>query len=306
MKNRHGNRKEIAITTPPGFNFWRTARSHGWSSLAPFSHDPRRKELSRVLLLNDGMVVHCTLSQSNRDVRVVTDSIRALRKEHINEITHQLLTSLRLDEDFRGFHREATKHPGYKWIATTGSGRMLRAPTIFEDVVKMICTTNCTWALTTLMTTNLVGAFGKQSGRYVAFPTAEAIAGSTEKYLRTSIKSGYRSPYLIELADTVASGKLDLDSWRTSPLPTDLLFKEMVKVKGIGPYAAGNIMRLVGRYDYLGLDSWVRAKYYELHTKGRKVKDGTIEKHYKSYGAWRGLFFWLEMTRFWHEEKFGL
>jgi hypothetical protein len=63
-------------------------------------------------------------------------------------------------------------------------------------------------------------------------------------------------------------------------------------------------MRLVGRYDYLGLDSWVRSKYYELHHNGRKVKDSTIERHYVQYGKWRGLFFWLEMTRYWHDDKF--
>ncbi len=294
------------VDTPRGFGFWRTARSHGWSSLAPFSLDSERKDLSRVLLLKDSNVVHCMLSEGHGHIRVSADAARPLHKARTGEIVAQLRTSLRLDEDFAEFYREARRYPNYKWIAATGSGRMLRAPTVFEDVVKMICTTNCTWALTTLMITNLVQSFGKQfRSSHYAFPTPEAVAGSTEAYLRKHIKSGYRSPYLIELAELVASGKLDLDAWRTSPLTTEALFKEMVKVKGIGPYAAGNIMKLVGRYDYLGLDSWVRAKYYELHTKGRKVKDATIEYHYKPYGKWRGLFFWLEMTRFWHDEKFG-
>ena len=80
----------------------------------------------------------------------------------------------------------------------------------------------------------------------------------------------------------------------------------MRSVKGIGPYAAGNIMKLVGRYDYLGLDSWVRSQYYALHHKGRTVKDSTIERHYAGSGRWRGLFFWLEMTRHWHDEKLFL
>lgn len=184
---------------------------------------------------------------------------------------------------------------------------MLRSPTVFEDVVKMICTTNCTWALTKIMVTNLVTHLGKGPGKTLqAFPTPEAMAGSSEKYFRKEIKTGYRSPYLIELAKRVASKELDLESWRHSDLPTEELFKQMRGVKGIGPYAAGNIMKLIGRYDYLGLDSWVRAKYYELHRKGRKVKDSTIEKHYEPYGKWRGLIFWLEMTRYWHDEKYRL
>ena len=100
-------------------------------------------------------------------------------------------------------------------------------------------------------------------------PTPEAIASSSEHILRKEIKAGYRSPYLLELAKRVASGKLDLEAWRSSPLTTKELFEEMRGVKGVGPYAAGNIMRLVGRYDYLGLDSWVRSKYYELHRNGQ-------------------------------------
>ena len=48
----------------------------------------------------------------------------------------------------------------------------------------------------------------------------------------------------------------------------------------------------------------MRSKYYELHRNGRKVKDSTIERHYAPYGTWRGLFFWLEMTRYWHDDKF--
>jgi N-glycosylase/DNA lyase len=183
---------------------------------------------------------------------------------------------------------------------------MLRSPTVFEDVVKMICTTNCTWALTTLMVTNLVNLLGRRlENGWCAFPQPRAIAEASEQMLRREVKAGYRAPYLLELASRVADGSLDPESWRTSDLPTDALFEEMRKVKGVGPYAAGNIMKLIGRYDYLGLDSWVRARYYDLHRKGRRVKDSTIEMEYRRYGRWRGLVFWLEMTRSWHEEKFS-
>ncbi len=99
-------------------------------------------------------------------------------------------------------------------------------------------------------------------------------------------------------------GELDPESWRSSALPTAELFQLIRTVKGIGPYAAGNILKLLGRYDYLGLDSWVRSRYAELRHAGRRVKDSTIERAYAGYGRWRGLFFWLEMTRNWHDDKF--
>jgi len=297
----------LTLNTPSNFNFSRTAFSHGWYALPPFSYDKETRQLHRVLQLKDGTVVSSTLTGRERAIDVRMMSKKMLTPKQRFEVKTQLRTCLRLGEDFGEFHAEAKWHPEFKWIASSGSGRMLRSPTAFEDVVKMICTTNCTWALTTLIVTNLVQRFGKSlDGVGVAFPTPQAIAGSSEHSLRSEIKAGYRSPYLLELAERVASKKLDLEAWRSSPLATTELFEEMRGVKGIGPYAAGNILKLVGRYDYLGLDSWVRSKYYELHRNGRTVKDSTIERHYAPYGKWRGLFFWLEMTRYWHDEKFLL
>jgi N-glycosylase/DNA lyase len=297
----------LTIAAPANFHFWRTAYSHGWCDLPPFSHTTDTEELSRVLMLEDGTIVSTSLKAGKTGITVRVGSEKPLSSIQRKSVLAQLRTCLRLDEDFSAFHRAARTHPEFRWIANTGSGRMLRSPTVFEDVVKMICTTNCTWALTKLMVTNLVEHFGKPFDSSLhTFPTPEAIAASSEKYLRKEIKSGYRSPYLLELAERVASGKLDLASWRSSNLTTAELFAKMREVKGIGPYAAGNLMKLVGHYDYLGLDSWVRAQYSKLHRKGRKVKDSTIERHYAKYGKWRGLFFWLEMTRYWHDEKFRL
>jgi 3-methyladenine DNA glycosylase/8-oxoguanine DNA glycosylase len=97
---------------------------------------------------------------------------------------------------------------------------------------------------------------------------------------------------------------MDLDSFRTSDVPVDELFSALLSIKGVGPYAAGNLLKLMGRYDHLGLDSWVRGQYARLHCGGRRLKDATIERRYRQFGRWRGLFFWLEMTRSWHDEKF--
>ena len=294
----------MTIRTPAEFNFWRTAFSHGWCDLLPFSHDPERKLLHRVVVLDDGTIARCSLEGGSGAVSVSTDGAPVAKGQR-QEIVRQLRDCLRLNEDFTEFHAEARRYPRYRWIARTGTGRLLRSPTVFEDVVKTLCTTNCTWALTTIMVSNLVHCFGPSSGNGAfGFPSPASIAGSSDAFLRKNCTTGYRSPYLLEFARLVASGKVDPESWRTSSLPTPELFDRVRGVKGIGPYAAGNIMKLLGRYDYLGLDSWVRTKYYELHRKGRKVKDRTIERDYEQYGKWRGLFFWLEMTRYWHDEKF--
>jgi len=295
----------LQFSIPRGFNFWRTVYSHGWCALPPFSTQKEAGTFSRILSLEDEVLAECIMKDAGDKIIVLARSQFPLTVDQKAGIKHQLKACLRLDEEMSEFYVQAQRSPQFRWIPRVGAGRMLRAPTVFEDVVKMICTTNCSWSLTEVMVQNLTTQLGKgfEDGK-CSFPTPDAIAGKSDAFLRKHIRSGYRSPYLLELAENVASGRLDLESWRSSPAPTTELFKTVRSVKGMGDYAAGNILKLLGRYDYLGLDSWVRSRFYDLHTKGRKVKDTTIEKHYASLGKFRGLFFWLEMTRHWYQHKF--
>lgn len=296
---------ERVVDIPDGFDFWRTVLSHGWCSLLPYTHDPDTRTLTRMLTLASGRIVRASMRGSDRGIRVeihgTSDSVEA------DQSVRALRSCLRLDEDYSEFHRACKSYPRFRWIPKAGAGRMLRAPLVFEDALKLICTTNCSWDLTTIMVRNMVAFFGEVGpGGERAFPAARALAGTTEQVLRRDIRAGYRAPFILDFADAVASGKLDVESWRTTVASTEELFNEMRTVKGIGPYTAGNLLKLCGRYDHLALDSWVRGRYYEKHHRGRKVKDATIEKEYEKYGKWRGLFIWLEVPRDWHDGGFPL
>jgi N-glycosylase/DNA lyase len=150
------------------------------------------------------------------------------------------------------------------------------------------------------MVENLVESLGEPAsdGRK-AFPTPEAMAQQDAEFFRNTIRAGYRSPYLVELAERVAGGKLDVESWLSSDLPTPELKKELKKVKGVGDYAAENLLKLLGRFDGLALDSWLRAQFYKTHNKGRVCKDKKIEKFYERFGSWKGLAIWCDMTESW-------
>jgi 3-methyladenine DNA glycosylase/8-oxoguanine DNA glycosylase len=296
----------LTIRTPAAFGFWPTVYSHGWCALPPFRVDKEAKALERVLTVRDGTLVDCRLRQGrNGNIAVELRSAEELSPSQKQEVKAQLGACLRLEQDLSEFYALARREVEFRWVPRAKAGRLLRAPTVFEDVVKMICTTNCSWSLTEIMVGNLVSKLGRESVTgNSGFPTPEALADVNESFLRKEIRSGYRSPYLMEFALSVAEGKLDPESWRSSSLPTQELFKTVRSVKGMGDYAAGNIMKLLGHYDYLGLDSWVRGKFSEIHKNGRKVSDRTIERTYRRFGVWRGLFFWLEMTRDWYNRTF--
>ncbi|HEV2762035.1 MAG TPA: hypothetical protein VGV38_03490, partial [Pyrinomonadaceae bacterium] len=173
---------------------------------------------------------------------------------------------------------------------------------VFEDLVKSICTTNCSWALTKKMVTGIVENLGREGpGGRRAFPTPRAMADAPAEFYRDVARAGYRAPYLKELAERVASGELDPERWLSSELDTDKLKREMKSVKGVGDYAAENLLKLVGRYDVLALDSWVRAQFSRKRKGGRACDDRQIARFYARFGDWRGLALWCDMTQDWFD-----
>ena len=293
---------EITLATPREFSFKRTIISHGWCELLPFKIDEEKWQLNRTLEVEDAKPVTITISSTRRALIVKTS--RRLSQAAAKKVAADVRHMLRLDDNITEFYRLLTADNDFNWIPTQGAGRLLRSPTVFEDLVKMICTTNCSWALTQKMVTGLVENLGRESSNGDrTFPSPEAMALMPLKFYVNEVRAGYRSEYLKLLADRVASGELDVEAWLTSPLSTAELMKEMRGVKGVGPYAAENLLKLLGRYDGLALDSWTRAKFFSVRNNGRKTTDKKIARYYSRFKEWRGLALWCDMTRDWIEDK---
>jgi 3-methyladenine DNA glycosylase/8-oxoguanine DNA glycosylase len=67
-------------------------------------------------------------------IRIELVSGRAGRRQ-ADAIAAAVRRMFRLDEDLSGFYTIVRDDPELSWCAL-GAGRMLRAPTVFEDVVK--------------------------------------------------------------------------------------------------------------------------------------------------------------------------
>jgi N-glycosylase/DNA lyase len=293
---------EITIQTPPTFNFKRTAISHGWYDLPPFELNQDKWVLTRVVEVGASRPVTVDISEDRRGIKVRIS--RAVGVRGLEKITRDVRHMLRLDDDMSHFYNLVGSDPDFSWIAASGAGRLLRSPTVFEDTVKMMCTTNCSWALTDKMINGLVNALGREAvDKRRSFPTAEAMASMPEKFYRDEMRAGYRAPYLKEFAERVAGAEIDIESWLTSELATAELKREMKGVKGIGDYAAENMLKLVGRYDGLALDSWVRGKFSRMHNGARTASDKKINRYYSRFAEWRGLALWCDMTRDWLEDE---
>ena len=261
-------------------DFRRTLASHGVAELLPNRLDEEAWTLETTLAVH-GPVRVSEGRPGYADVEGAADALDVVR--HM----------LRLDEDLSRFYAMIGDDDQLAW-AKRGAGRMLRSPTVFEDVVKTVCTTNCAWSGTVRMVTALVEQLGAG-----AFPSPGAMAEAGDDFYRDVARAGYRGPYLRAIAAAVADGTLDLEALDgRSDLPDEEVAERLLALPGVGPYAAAHIMMLLGRYGRLILDSWTRPKYSSV-TTGRKISDRTIERRFRRYGDFAGLAFWLFITQDW-------
>ncbi len=283
----------------------RTIASHGVADLPPNRIHEEARSLEVTLLLGRAGATTIRVSAGRKGhARVEVIAGRA-------SVAHARAAAanvLRLDEDLSPFYAAAAADPDLAWAAR-GAGRMIRSPTVFEEVVKTICTTNCTWATTIRMVSALVGHLGEAAPGVTngplghAFPTPEAMARKKGAFYTETVRAGYRGEYLRSLARSVASGRLDLEALGTASadeVPDDEVEARLLALPGVGPYAAAHIMMLLGRYSRLILDSWTRPKYLRV-SGAKQAKDSTIERRFRRYGPYAGLAFWLYLTRDWVE-----
>jgi 3-methyladenine DNA glycosylase/8-oxoguanine DNA glycosylase len=289
----------------------RTIASHGLVELPPMFVEDDGRTLEVTFRVGEGRPRTVRISAGRPGHGVVEVKGRRPGERQADAILAGVRHILRLDQDLSGFYGAAAEDPHLSW-ACSGAGRMVRSPTVFEEVVKTICTTNCAWSATERMVGALVAHLGDpaagapaQGGRGRAFPTPEAMAGAGEDFYRDVVRAGYRGAYLRTLGSDVAAGALDLEVLgRATPedMTDDEIAERLLALPGVGPYAAAHIMMLLGRCSRLVLDSWTRPTYSRL-SGGRPVKDATIERRFRRYGDQAGLAFWLFLTRGWVSDE---
>jgi N-glycosylase/DNA lyase len=299
---------DIPLRGPGGepIDLWRTLASHGFHDLAPMALDEDARGLALTLRIPRGKPRRVMITQGPRRTARVTVAGPAPSATSREALIRQLHTVLHLDHDLSGFYALAAEDPDLAWV-TAGAGRMLRSPTVFEDVIKTLCTTNCSWGLTRTMVHALVTHLGDPATGAVdplanAFPTPAALAGQDERFYRDVVRSGYRAPHFVAIARAVLDGTIDLESLADTTrddVPDDEVERRLLALPGIGPYAAAHIMMTLGRNSKLILDSWTRPTYTRLSGARRQPTDAAIRRRFRSYGPEAGLAFWLFVTSDW-------
>jgi N-glycosylase/DNA lyase len=306
---------EFRLAGPGGepVHLWRTCMSHGLTELPPMRLDAAARMLELTLPINGGRPRLIQIAEGRAGFGVVRILGPAPGPRVVQRAAAAVRHVLRLDERLAEFYALAAEDADLAW-ACAGAGRLIRSPTVFEDVVKTICTTNCSWALTRRMITGLVEHLGEPApgapargwiGR--AFPGPEAMADARPSFYKDVVRAGYRGPYLRAIARGVVRGEVDLEPLGRRPgtpgaVSDEEMAERLLDLPGVGPYAAAHIMMLLGRYSRLVFDSWTRPAFARLSGRRRPVTDRTITRRFRLYGPYAGLAFWLFLTRGWIDD----
>jgi 3-methyladenine DNA glycosylase/8-oxoguanine DNA glycosylase len=272
----------FSFPTPADFRFRATVESHGWYQLAPYAYDAANAVLNRPVRLKNGDVV---------TLKLYGDALVAEADSEVDaaEIQPMVNAIFRLDHDLSAFYEQMAQSSGYEWVNEQKAGRIMASPTIWEDLAKTLLTTNTSWGNTKSMVKKLASI-----DPHGIFPSPEEVAALSPDEFAAKAGAGYRNAYLYGLAQNIANGTLDVESWKS--LDTESLYQAVRGIKGFGDYAAGSMLRLLGHYDRLAIDSVARDSYKRV-TGESEASDKAIIRYYEPYGDYRGLVQWMDCIK---------
>lgn len=326
----------LTIRVPSDYVLARDACSYGYFLLAPNFWVPETGTFWRVLTLDSGPIrigitqhkpKEWDLSSTQRHTKKLPNKLkdaagaslrvsasRELSRDDATQAKQQIKRMLRLDEPADVLKQYHALDPRFR---RCGRGRLMRSPTLFEDIIKTVTSCNVQWPSTITMNARLCDVVGRRIEAAertrdtahatmpvpeFAFPTPEQLARARVTTLRARCRTGYRDARIIELARLFAkrgtrAPALEAAWFENPQTPDDDLRDALIDLPGIGPYAANNIMQLLGRYHLLPLDTeTVR------HGKGYLQLQGTdtqimeqVRAHYEPLVQHAFRSYWFEL-----------
>ena len=247
----------MKITLELNHNPVHTIFSHGWIQLAPFYMLENNKNILWALNFPSIGGVMVEISCNITSNTVIAKVNQSIADSEASNLRTKLQWMFRSNESFDQFWDQCKNDSKMFKIAEQKAGALLRSGSLFEDVIKTLCTVNCTWTNTKMMIGNLCKNFGEPvqdgSDKYFCFPPPNIIASASLGDLR-KVNLGFRSSWIHNFAICVSEGKIDLESWQKVNNPSDLR-DQLLSIPGVGPYVADHILVMLGHYDYIPIDS---------------------------------------------------
>jgi DNA-3-methyladenine glycosylase II len=228
-------------------------------------------------------------------VRVVASAAHegALAKDVIVFALERLL-GMRVD--LTAFYELASKQPRLRELSSRFRGlKPPRFPTVWEGVVNGIACQQLSLTVGIMLLNRLSAACGlafeTPNGVRHAFPTPEDLAAAAPETVRSLGFSAAKTRALIELAQEISAGRLDLESF--AELENHQAVSRLVELRGVGRWTAEyTLLRGMGRIDLFPGDDIGARNNLERWMRLRKPLDyGRVARVIGKWKPYGGLIY---------------
>jgi DNA-3-methyladenine glycosylase II len=145
------------------------------------------------------------------------------------------------------------------------------------------------------LTERFVHTFGFEQDGVWFYPLPDKIASLSVEELRALQFSGRKAEYVIGVSQKIVNGDLNLDSLKVQT--EEEIYKQLIKLKGIGPWTIQNLLMFgYGKLNLfpttdIGIQNALK-KLYELDRKPTLEEIETYKKLWEPYLSYASLYLW--------------
>lgn len=181
-----------------------------------------------------------------------------------------------LERDYAKIIKEVSSNPTIKKAAEFSSGIRLLNQQPWEALISFIISQNNNIPRIKGIIDRLCQSFGEKISGGYTFPSAEVISKLSLDDLAV-IRSGFRAKYILDAANKVVSGEIDLDELKATDY--DTARQKLMTIKGVGPKVADCVLLYgLGHKNAFPRDVWINRALTQMF-------DGNIPDCAKQYGG---------------------
>lgn len=131
--------------------------------------------------------------------------------------------------------------------------------------------------------------------KYYSFPTAKRLSKLSLDDL-AFLRCGYRDKYILDAANKIISGDIDIDSLQNAYLK--IAKQELKKINGVGDKVALCVLLFsVGRYDAFPVDTWIIKAMQRYNIEEKGIEEYSCEYFGENCGFAQQYLFYCEREK---------
>lgn len=198
-----------------------------------------------------------------------------------------------LARDYNLLREELSIDEVLKEAMEYGYGIRILNQEVFETIITFIISANNQIQRIKNSVEKISQMYGKEIGAYNgrsyhSFPNSEELSKAKPQDLREYARVGFRDKRIVQAAQMIYNGEIDIDSIFTSPIEESR--KELMKLPGVGPKVADCVLLFAfKRSESFPVDVWIKRVMEELYIKEETSKNKIADEGRRIFGKNAGI-----------------